>query len=132
MRAVSGNEALRCLGGGHLDTVSFVMDYVEFRIDHDVLRALTNPVVYLPGGPGPSLPRNGARDALCTLIGTHVVAATEVGNIDADGGHIEVCTNAGHRLVLPLDADSLRGPEGAHLVPADREGRLSPATMYIW
>ncbi len=28
---MDSNEALAALRGGHLDTVSFVMDYVEFR-----------------------------------------------------------------------------------------------------
>ena len=33
---MEGNKALAALRGGHLDTVSFVMDYVEFRIDDNV------------------------------------------------------------------------------------------------
>ena len=34
---MDANEALGALRGGHLDTVAFVMDYVEFRINYDVV-----------------------------------------------------------------------------------------------
>jgi hypothetical protein len=43
--ASQGDEALSVLVGGHLDTVSFVMDYVEFRIGYSVVRALHPPAV---------------------------------------------------------------------------------------
>jgi hypothetical protein len=39
--SMTGNDALAVLRGRHLDTVSFVMDYVEFRIGYNALRALT-------------------------------------------------------------------------------------------
>ena len=45
--AMDEDNGLAVLPGGHLDTVSFVMDYVEFRISYNVLRALASPVVTL-------------------------------------------------------------------------------------
>ena len=38
-------DALDLLLGGHLDTVSFVMDYVEFRVSYNILRCMTGPIV---------------------------------------------------------------------------------------
>ena len=81
---MTGNEALAALRGGHLDTVSFVLDYVEFRINYNVLRTLATPVVE----------------------------------------RIEVRTDAGHVLTIPLSGDA-GGPEFAHLVPAD-------GGMFVW
>lgn len=40
---MDGDEALSILMGGHFDTVSFVMDYVEFRIGYSILRAHAPP-----------------------------------------------------------------------------------------
>lgn len=37
---MTGDEHLAILKGGHLDTVSFVMGYVEFRINYNIFRAL--------------------------------------------------------------------------------------------
>ena len=121
------NDGLGRLIGGHLDTVSFVMDYVEFRIDSNVLRALNPPRVTLHDGTTASFPEPGSRDALCQLIDTEVAVARVVRGDDAPW--IEVRTSRGDLLSISLDdADS---PESAHLVPADEHGDLLVEDMYI-
>ena len=111
---MAGNEALAALRGGHLDTVSFVLDYVEFRINYNVLRALASPVVEGIDGRRLRFPEPGSRDALCELIDTTVISAAEVDQ------RIEVRTDAGHVLTIPLSGDA-GGPEFAHLVPSTAE-----------
>jgi hypothetical protein len=123
---------LESLVGGHLDTVSFVMGYVEFRIDYSILRALTNPIVQGVDGQISRFPEPGSRDALCRLIDSTVVAASEKGDREADNLRIEIETDGRQTLVIPLDSRSLRGVEGAHLVPADERGHLDVAKMAIW
>jgi hypothetical protein len=129
---VDGNKALSTLVGGELDTVSFVRDYVEFRIDYNVLRALSPPHIIVPTGQDYRFPGAGSRDALCTLIDSSVVEAGELGREDADDRRIEVRTSAGHLLTIPLDASSREGVEAAHLVPADARGRVDAASMWVW
>ena len=122
-----GDAALAVLVEGHLDTVSFVMNYIELRIGYSILRALNPPRVKLRDGTVATFPQPGSRDALCRLIDTKVVAAREV----TDGPwRIEVETDRGDLLVVPID--STDHPESAHLVPADERGRLHGERMYIW
>lgn len=122
-------DGLRRLIGGDLDAVSFVRDYIEFRIDYNVLRALTSPQIRLPDGKSHRFPDPGPRDALCTLIDSHVVEACERGSDEGDDLRIEIHTDRGHVLTIPLDRGSPVGPEAAHLVPADG---LDGAGMSIW
>ena len=117
---------------GHLDTVSFVMDYVEFRIDYNILRVMTGPIVELTDGRRGRFPEEGSRDLLCELIDTEVVSADQIGDDDSADHRIEVRTREGHLLIVPLDAESMGGYEGAHLVPADATGRLDGASMVVW
>lgn len=117
---------------GHLDTVSFVMDYVEFRIDYNVLRVMTGPIVELADGRRGRFPEGGSRDLLCDLIDSEVVAADEIGHDSSPDHRIEVRTREGHLLIVPLDLVSMGGYEGAHLVPADATGRLDGAGMVVW
>jgi hypothetical protein len=63
------------LVGEQLNTVAFVMDYVEFSFNGPVLRALTGPIVQT-GELRLRFPEPGSRDALCSLIGSEVVAVT--------------------------------------------------------
>jgi len=129
---VIASDQLQRLVGGHLDTVSFVMRYVEFRIDYNILRALTDPIVRLADGQTGRFPEPGSRDALCRLIDSTVVAAAEAGQSERDDFCIEIQTDAGHTLVIPLVPRSRREPECAHLVPADAHGELDVAKMAIW
>lgn len=114
------------LVGEQLDTVAFVMDYVEFKFNGPVLRALTNPVVE---GDGLRLrfPEPGSRDALCSLIGSEVAAVTV-----SDDDRIELELHGDRRLTIPLDQESRLGVEAAHYVPAARDGALRTADMRIW
>jgi hypothetical protein len=120
------------LVGGHLDTVSFVMDYVEFRVNYNILRCMTGPIVRLDSGEY-RFPERGSRDALCELIDT-VVTVAELHDAD----RIELRTSKGQTLLLPLDTESMTpAPEGlfleaVHLVPADRSGRPLGDQMRIW
>ena len=86
--------------------MSFVGDYVEFRIDYNVLRALSMPQIVTPTGQEYRFPDAGSRDALCTLIDSSVVEASEHGREDAGDRRIEVRTDAGHLLTIPLDVNS--------------------------
>jgi hypothetical protein len=123
---VEGDKALSILVGGHVDTVSFVMDYVEFRIGYSILRAHAHPRVELRDGTTAQFPEAGWRDALCRLIDSEVVSARE-----ADGStRIEVRTNRGDLLII--DGSSYPYPEFAQLVPANEWGQLVAAQMYIW
>lgn len=126
-RSVDADDALGRLIGGHLDTVSFVMDYVEFGIGYNVLRALNPPRVALHDGTTATFPGPGSRDALCQLIDTDVAHAQL---LNGDQARIEIRTNHGDLLHIDInDADS---PESAHLVPADERGHLLVKRMHIW
>ena len=105
------------------------MDYVEFRIGYHCLRSLAPPRVVLRDGIAASFPEPGSRDALCRLIDTTVVSAHEIRDRDGSA-RIEVDTDAGDRLCIDLSGET--GPEFAHLVPADEQGRLMPSKMYVW
>lgn len=109
-----------------MSIVAFVMDYVEFHFNGPVLRALTDPIVE-HGGVRVKFPSPGSRDALCALIGTEVESVTL-----QEGDRIELRTNRGHTLAIPLDSSSRVGPEAAHFVPADESGRLLVSAMQIW
>jgi predicted dehydrogenase len=123
---VKGDEALSILLGRHLDTVSFVMDYVEFRIGYSILRAHADPRVELHDGTTAQFPEPGSRDALCRLIDSEVVSAHEA----AEGTLVEIRTSRGDLLVI--DGSGYPRPEFAHLVPADERGDLVVSQMYIW
>lgn len=128
---MEANEALAVLRGGHLDTVSFVMDYVEFRINYSVLRTLVPPIVQCADGRRVRFGDPGSRDALCRLIDTTVESAAEVGDEATGNRRIEVRVDDGSVLTISL-TDDAGGPERAHLVPADERGELRVANMFIW
>lgn len=116
---------------GDLDTVSFVRDYVELRVDYNIVRCMTGPIVRVADGEV-RFPDPGSRDALCGLIGSDVISAQV--NDDA----IELVMSSGPTLVLPLDlasralSDGRVIPEAVHLVPADPRGELDVGRMIIW
>lgn len=129
---MDGNDALRSLQGGHLDTVTFVMDYVEFRIGGNVLRALSAPSIQPPDGGCITFPEPGSRDALCDMIDTTVESAVEAGDFEQNTRRLEVRTRAGHVLTIPLDTRTGHAQEWAQLVPADAHGRLQVSEMFVW
>lgn len=123
-----GDTALAPLVGGHLDTVSFVMDYVEFRIGYHCYRALRPPRVELHDGYAAQFPEPGSRDALCRLIDTTVISARELRHEGTE--RIEIRTDSGD--LLSVDIGGYTDAECAHLVPADAQGQLLVSDMYIW
>ncbi|MBJ7330030.1 MAG: hypothetical protein JHC95_09050 [Solirubrobacteraceae bacterium] len=108
------------------------MDYVEFRIGGNVLRALSPPSVELPDDGRVTFPRPGSRDALCEMIDTTVESAAEAGELDQNTRRVEVRTCAGHVLTIPLDTRTGERREWAQLVPADARGRLQVSEMFVW
>ncbi len=129
---MDGDEALRSLRGGHLDAVAFVMDYVEFRIGGNVLRALSPPSIALPSGQRVTFPQAGSRDALCEMIDTTVDSAVEVGDFELKTRCVELRTDAGHVMTIPLDTRTGETQEWAELVPVDAGGRLLISEMFVW
>lgn len=114
------------LVGAELNTVAFVMDYVEFKFNGPTLRALTNPIIE-KGELRLQFPEPGSRDALCALIGSEVVAVTI-----RDEDRIELVFGDERRLRVPLDRESRAGVEAAHYVPSAPDGTLRLADMLIW
>jgi len=64
--SVEGEATLAPLVEGDLDTVAFVRDYVEVRINYNVVRCMTGPIVRTPSREY-RFPEPGSRDALCGL-----------------------------------------------------------------
>ena len=106
-------RGVESLVGEELNAVSFVMDYVEFHFNGPVVRALTNPTVWIDTREA-RFPEAGSRDALCALIGREVLAVNHT-----PGERIDVELARGARLRIPLDEASYIGPEAAHFVAED-------------
>ena len=100
---VSG-ASLDRLVGQEIDTVSFVRDYVELRIDYSILRAITSPTGTVDGIAW-HLDSPGAADTMRRYIGKWVVAVELVED---------------ERLSLVLDGG---GTFDISLRPEDRVGR---------
>ncbi|MFF5210398.1 hypothetical protein [Streptosporangium sp. NPDC000396] len=113
------------LVGEELNIVAFVMDYVEFHFNGPKLTALTDPHIQI-GLQTWIFPEPGSRDALCTLIGRTVQAVSIKPN-----EHIIIDFSEAI-LTVPLDEDSLHGPEAAHFFPAERDGSHRLKRMMIW
>ena len=101
------------------------MDYVEFRVAYNVLRALAEPGVRLHDGTTAQFPEHGSRDALCRLIDSTVISAKE-----AAPTRLEIRTDRDDLLMI--DGSNYPRPEFAQLVPADERGELQGPQMYVW
>lgn len=121
----SGNDPT-CLVGEALSAVSFVRDYVEFHFDGPILRSLNDPIVR-HAATQVTCSDSGWRDALCSIIGGVIERVDMV-----SGDRIELRTTDGKQLVVPLDEAARVGPEAAHFVPAEEDGRLRVKDMLIW
>ena len=119
-------DELAELVGSQLNTVAFVMDYVEFKFNGPILRALTDPIVEAGTGRH-SFPSAGSRDALCELIGSAVRSV-----VVRPHDRIEVDTDRGAKLIIPLDEESRHGVEAAHFVPAAPNGAPQVNEMIVW
>ncbi|MFE7186757.1 hypothetical protein [Streptomyces erythrochromogenes] len=122
----NSDDGLQLLVGMEVSAVSFVRDYVELHFDGPVLRALSNPTgVY--GGREWRFPEAGALDLMHGYIGRTVEGCQE------DSGRALALRFGEHLFVIPLDDGSSLGPESAHLVGVDEDGRTSPlGGMWIW
>ena len=117
---------LGSLVGTELDTVSFVRDYVELRIDYSIVRALTYP--------------SGTIDGRAWRLGDEGVADVMRRYIGRKVADVEVVED--QRILLTFDGDALleislrledrRGAEAAHFVPARPDGTLDVAAMWVW
>ena len=109
------------LVGEELNTVAFVMDYLEFHFNGPRIRSLTNPVVLVRGNEV-RFPKPGSRDALCSLIGQSVETI-----VLRDEQSLVICFVSGSRLTIPLDSASYIGPEAMHWHPS-----VGDEGMLIW
>jgi len=108
------------LVGEELNSVSFVMDYVEFGFNGPVLRVMTNVEVSKDGQKA-TFPHGGSRDALARAIGTSVQRISIEPSTE-----MRISLSDGSVLRIPLVCDESTGPEAVHFVPDDGE------TMSIW
>lgn len=114
------------LVGQELDTVSFVRDYVELRIDYSIVRLLTDPSGSIDGDVW-QLTQTGGAGALRRYIGRSVVA-TEFDEHE----HLQLFFNEGASIKASLRDADRSGPEALHFMPADAKGQVHTATMRIW
>ncbi|MEU9890665.1 hypothetical protein [Sphaerisporangium sp. NPDC051011] len=119
------HEGLALLVGREVSAVSFVRDSVELHFDGMVLRALADPFG-LYGCSGWRFPKGNALVVMRYYIGKVIDEYELLPDrfLAVDSGE--------HRFAVPLDPDSRKGPEAAHLViPEDAiEGRQR--ALWIW
>jgi hypothetical protein len=98
---------------------------IELHFDGPILRALTNPFgLYgcrgwrFHEGQSPVFMRYYIGKVIdgCELIPHRYLAV--------DSGE--------HRFAVPLDDDSRNGPEAAHLIGVDENGRTDPRMFWVW
>jgi hypothetical protein len=112
--------------GRELDTVSFVRDYVELRIDYSVIRSITDPTGSVDGVAW-SFPQPGTADRLREYIGRTLLAA----ELEPDD-HILLTFEGDATIEISLRQADRTGPEAAHFVPATDSGSLDVAGMWVW
>jgi hypothetical protein len=120
------DSPLARLVGQDLDTVAFVRDYIELRIDYSTLRAL-GPVAGSIDGVGWQLGDDGATDLLRRYIGRTVTAAEIV-----EDEHIRLAFGGEDRIDVSLRPADRVGPEAANFMPARVDGRPDTGAMWIW
>jgi hypothetical protein len=109
-----------------LDTVAFVGDFLELRIDYSVLRSMTGISGVLDGVAWRLTEDSGA-DVLRKYIGKHVIDAEIV-----EDDRITLIFEGEHRLDVSLRSEDRAGPEAAHFLPAHKDGRIDTEGMWIW
>jgi hypothetical protein len=109
-----------------LDTVSFVRDYVELRIDYSIVRLLTDPSGSIDDDTW-SLSETSGADALRCYIGRKVLAA-EFDPRD----HLRLVFDGGAIISASLRDEDRTGPEALHFLQADAKGQVHAATTWIW
>jgi hypothetical protein len=121
---------LEQLVGREVDTVSFVRNYVELRIDYSILRALTSPTGSIDGIAW-RFGDAGSADTTLRYIGRWVVAVEVI-----EGEHLLLRLDDDANFVISLRAEDRAedrdGPEAAHFVLARPDGSLDTSAMSIW
>ena len=112
--------------GEDLDTVSFVRDYVELRINYAIVRALTDPTGVIDGVPW-AFPEEGSADLMRRYINRVLVAAELVPD-----DHILLTFDGDATFLISLRWEDRVGPEAAHFVPPDERGQPGVAAMWVW
>lgn len=120
------SRGLEQVVGKEIDTVSFVRDYVELRIDYSILRALTNPTGSVDGIAW-RLGDSGAADTMLRYIGRWVEAVEIV-----ESEHIMLRLGGDDSYLISLRPEDRIGPEAANFVPARRDGSLDSSAMWVW
>lgn len=114
------------LVGSELDRVSFVRDYVELRVNYSIIRCLTDPSGSIDGDVW-TLTENSGADRLRRYIGREVLAT----DFD-EARHLRLVFEGGAVIEASLRDEHRTGPEALHFMPADAQGRVHSATMFIW
>lgn len=105
--------------------MSFVRDYVEFRIDYSILRALTPPTGTIDGTRW-SFPTDPAPSLLRSYIGR------PIRGIALTPDRILISFTDEAEIEISLRPDDRQGPEAAHFVPASADGTPDASRMWIW
>ncbi len=118
-------SARNLLVGREISAVCFVRYYLELHLDGPIVRAVSNPYGVF-GGRSWRFPEAGAPDVMLSYIGNTV-----------DGFRFEAdkclsIDSGEHSFVIPLDDSSRTGPEAAHIVGVDENGRTDTKWMWIW
>ena len=100
-----------------------VRDYVEFLFDGPIVRALADPRGHLAGRDW-QFPADNALSIMQLYIGKTITG------VDLREDEHLTLQFGEERIVVPLDDESRPGPEAAHVVGADDEGR--PDTKQMW
>ncbi len=77
---MENSDIFKVIIGEEMSAVCFVRDYVEFHFDGPILRALSLPTAKV-GGKSFLPDMSGWRDALCSLVGRRVLAASVDGEM---------------------------------------------------
>lgn len=128
MRRVNSG-GLAMLVGLEVSAISFVRDYVEVLFDGPILRALSEPYGHWQDAQW-RFPEPGAVDVMRRYIGSTVFSVDE--RPERRLAFESSTATASGVFFIPLDEESRVGPEAAHLVGADAQGRPDLGQMWIW
>ncbi|MCX5387297.1 hypothetical protein [Streptomyces sp. NBC_00083] len=118
-------DPLRLLMGREVSAVCFARGYVELHFDGPVLRALSDPFGRY-GCQGWRFPGRGSPELMRYYIGKIVDDYQLIPDrlLAVDFGE--------HRFAIPLDHGSRTGPESAHLIGIDENGRTDAMARWTW
>jgi hypothetical protein len=120
------DTSLDGLVGQDINTVSFVMDYVELRIYYSTVRALTPPSGTVDGIPW-RFDEPGAADIMRRYIGKGVIAVELI-----EDERLTLVLDGGGTFDISLRPEDRVCPEAAHFVPGGTTGLPDVTHMSIW